>query len=91
MPNPVRIAMVLYSIAYTIKFGPNTLLRSLTPDFLFGGGPSDPSWTAPKQVLGDGEAKQEARDMMKNFAPSGKFGEEMPSIVSSTTLPAPFN
>jgi len=96
MPNPTRLAMVLYSIGYTFKFGPNTLLRSLTPPwFFFGAGPSDPQYSAPPAVLGDEAAKEEARLMMRGFAPTGRFDLDAEAKIKAATLvsslPAPFN
>ena len=92
MPNPTRLAMVLYAVQYTLKFGPNTLLRSLTPDFLLGGGPPDPSYSPPGATIGDEDAKNEARTMMKTFASSGRFTKDSPSQgPSAPLLPAPFD
>ena len=83
MPSPVRIAMLLYSIQYTVHFGPGTLLRSLTPRALTGDGPAPPQWAPPTvdSEVGDAEVKAEAREMMKAFRPSsgsieGKKREE---------------
>ena len=70
MPNSVRAAMVLYSIKYTAQYGPGTLIRSLTPDFLFGSGPSEHKSVKLPENLGDNEAKVEAKNMMKEFVPS---------------------
>ena len=70
MQNPVRASMILYAITYTFKYGPGTLLRSLTPDFLFGSGPTEYKWSEMSQQLGDSEAKTEARIMMGNFVPT---------------------
>eukprot|EP00595_Chromulina_sp_UTEXLB2642_P000591 CAMPEP_0196766672 /NCGR_PEP_ID=MMETSP1095-20130614/28448_1 /TAXON_ID=96789 ORGANISM="Chromulina nebulosa, Strain UTEXLB2642" /NCGR_SAMPLE_ID=MMETSP1095 /ASSEMBLY_ACC=CAM_ASM_000446 /LENGTH=312 /DNA_ID=CAMNT_0042130047 /DNA_START=682 /DNA_END=1616 /DNA_ORIENTATION=- len=69
MPWSVRIAMILFSITHTIQYGPNTLLRSLTPSNLFGDGPEDVNIQLDS-VLGDNEAKQEARSMISQFTPS---------------------
>ena len=87
MPNDVRVAMVLYSALHTLEYGPNTLLRSLVPSIAVGQGPADPRWTAPAVVLGDDEAKREAREAMKAFEPSaGSRGG-----AATEALPAPFN
>ena len=52
---------VLYAIRHTIEFGPNILLRSLTPHLLFGSGPISSEWTQPPETFGDEAAKDEAR------------------------------
>ena len=70
MQNPVRAAMVLYAISYTFKYGPGTLLRSLTPDFLFGSGPTENKWSEMPEQLGDDAAKTEAKIMMGSFVPT---------------------
>ena len=70
MQNPVRAAMVLYAITYTFKYGPGTLLRSLTPDFLFGSGPTEYKWSEMSEQLGDDAAKTEAKIMMGSFVPT---------------------
>ena len=92
MPPDVGLAMILYSIVYTIKFGPNTLLRSLTPKFLFGAGPSDALYSEIPKELGDAEAKDEARRMMKSFRPTAKvtYNSKETEVVN-TAYPAPFN
>ena len=41
MPNDVRLAMVLYSVKYTLEYGPGTLLRSISPPLVLGTGPAD--------------------------------------------------
>jgi lycopene beta-cyclase len=99
MPNDVRFAMVFYSIQYTIRYGPNTLLRSLTPSFFFGAGPADRLYEDLPETLGDVEAKLEARTMMKEFRPTAKVTynkktteEEVVRDESTLVLfPAPFN
>ena len=63
-------AMVLYAIKYTIYYGPNTLVRSLTPGFLFGSGPEEYEWKKMPDLLGDDAAKVEAKTMMNSFVPS---------------------
>jgi hypothetical protein len=72
MPNDTRLAMILYSVQYTVEFGPNTLLRSLLPALLVGEGPPSPSWSPPVPVgeVGDPGAKEEARRMMRAFTPT---------------------
>lgn len=70
MKPAVRLAMVLYAIKYTFYFGPGTLLRSLTPDFLFGSGPEEYVWKKMPDLLGDDAAKVEAKTMMSSFIPS---------------------
>ena len=89
--------MILYSIKYTIEHGPNILLRSLTPDFIFGFGPEDPKWNQPLQEKEYGEVavKNEAREMMSNFRPT-KLDDSASTTVSvnestPTSFPAPFN
>jgi len=92
MPNEVRVAMILYSIGYTAQYGPNTLLRSLTPDILFGSGPE--AWELPGGLreemqiaqairndavpdnVGDVEAKEEAKKLMADFKKTGIFAGE---------------
>lgn len=100
MQNPVKAAMVLYSIKYTSQYGPGTLIRSLTPDFLFGSGPQTFKSVKLPDQLGDFEAKEEAKNMMQKFVPSAgehfvtkmdlkidvEIREEEPS-----GYPAPFN
>jgi lycopene beta-cyclase len=96
MPNDTRIAMVLYAIGYTFKFGPNVLLRSLTPSFVLGAGPSDELFEGIPPELGDVEAKKEARLMMNRFTPDAKVTynkkeEEAKEEVPEVVFPAPFN
>jgi len=96
MPNATRLAMMLYAIRYSLAYGPNTLLRSLTPSwFLFGAGPADPApHKGPAATMGDEDAKSEARRMMKAFSPTGIFDEEVQKQRASnlvSSLPAPFN
>mmetsp|Transcript_6097 Transcript_6097/g.13101 ORF Transcript_6097/g.13101 Transcript_6097/m.13101 type:complete len:111 (+) Transcript_6097:2-334(+) len=84
--------MILYSIGYTAQYGPNTLLRSLTPDILFGSGPE--AWELPGGLreemqiaqairndavpdnVGDVEAKEEAKKLMADFKKTGIFAGE---------------
>ena len=61
MNNQVRLTMMLYAVRYTLEYGPGTLLRSLTPGVLFGAGPPDAVWQEAAAVVGDEEAKREAR------------------------------
>jgi len=72
MPNDVRLAMISYAIRFTFEKGPNVLLRSITPGFIFGAGPPDLKWSppVPASEYGDPEAKQEAREMIAAFTPS---------------------
>jgi len=67
MSNEVRLAMMTYAVKHTATFGPNLLLRSLTPPFLFGSGPLDYEWVPPSTTTGDEEAKAEARRMIQEF------------------------
>ena len=78
MTNKLRLDMILYSIKYTLEYGPNVLLSSLTPDFLINGGPPDSPWKPPLAVgnIGDEEAKREARLMIKQFIPSAGVHEK---------------
>jgi lycopene beta-cyclase len=95
MENPVRAAMVLYAIKYTLHFGTGTLLRSLTPGFLFGSGPADYMWEEMPTKLGDDAAKVEAKSMMKEFVPTaGENAVEVKSVEvreDALVYPAPFN
>ena len=100
MPNSVRIAMILYSIEYTLQFGPGTLLRSLTPGFLTGNGPAPPNpeevqrkissdsssgSSSSGRLVGDMEAKEEAKRMMKAFVPI-TFSSSSSSSSSGTSV-----
>ncbi len=93
MPNDVRISMILFSILHTIEYGPFTLVRSLVPSFVVGDGPGNPSYEKPPIIIGDENAKQEARLMMKQFKPSATSKGRIVSnnIEKSETIPAPFN
>lgn len=101
MPNDVRLAMVLFSIKHSIQFGPNTLIRSLLPQLVLGDGiPGDAEavWVEPPATLGDAEAKEEARRMMKAFKPSAFVTTSSSDGVAVKTtnheavpMPAPFN
>ena len=84
MPNPVRVAIIWYSILYTIEFGPGTLFRSLVP--FLGSGPKSPSWDPPPKTIGDENAKEEARSMMSQFKksatnPNGMLLSDRKSVV----------
>lgn len=70
MPTEVQLTLMLYAVTYTFQNGPNVLLRSVTPPFLFGSGPKEPVYTPPDQPIGDVEAKEEARRLMKSFKPT---------------------
>ena len=92
MPNDVRLAMVLYSVKYTLEYGPGTLLRSISPPLVLGTGPADINsveeyyqqpTVASTRRLGDVKAKHEARDMMKQFVPSGKY---KPSVADTDMM-----
>ena len=94
LPNEVRLAMILFAIRYTIEYGPNTLLRSLTPSLFFGRGPPDPNYiaTRPSKFQGEFEAKEEARNMMKAFRPFSVNEETLPhEEVNGNGFPAPFD
>lgn len=103
MQNPVKAAMVLYSIKYTSQYGPGTLIRSLTPDFLFGSGPKVFKAEKLPDQLGDIEVKSEARKMMLEFVPTAgeHFVTKMDSVKEVvaeveireevSAYPAPFN
>jgi lycopene beta-cyclase len=99
MPNPVRIAMILYSIKYTFIYGPNVLLRSLTPSFVFGEGPNDFQWIPPPyaEEIGDFAAKNEARRLIAEFKPwseNDKKDNVIDPLIASVKediFPSPFN
>lgn len=104
LPNEVRLRIILYAITFTLQYGPNVLLRSLTPSFLFGDGPPELEWSDSSNVsVGDEEAKQEARKMIKDFKPTKKSVVEVasnstnavsfviPKEEKELALPAPFN
>ena len=93
MPNPVRLAMILYSIEYTLQFGAGTLLRSLTPDWLTGSGPAPPDVSelrkrlenpgSGSRLVGDVEAKQEAKKMMDSFQPTSRKSTSSSSSIEN--------
>lgn len=91
MPTDVKLAMILFAIKHTIQFGPNTLLRSLAPDFVFGSVPDDPLWQPPAATVGDEGAKTEARDMMRQFAASHHTAakKENKRVIADTLMVAP--
>lgn len=99
MPNDTRIAMILYSIKYTLKYGPNVLLRSLLPSFFLGAGPADTPYKLFPDAIGDVSAKTEARTMMRSFVPTAKVTYnrkeeevvEEKELASAAPYPAPFN
>lgn len=101
MPADVAIAMVLYSIGYTLQYGPNTLLRSLLPPFTLGNGPLDPRERLELHLKGnDGnvEAKEEAKRMMTAFHAAQDRMEDRKVIEDSQgeaekylVFPAPFD
>ena len=94
MPNPVRVAIIAYAIQYTFQFGPNNLVRSITP--LFGEGPDVPQWNPPMSAIGDDDAKDEARKLIAAFKPTAEPPSDsdvtMPMAGSKTEcVPSPFN
>lgn len=92
MPTDVKLAMIFFAIKHTLEFGPNTLLRSLLPDFLFGPS-SEVEWSPPTPLKGDVEAKNEARRMMKEFSPSGTAVERRTAGEEGeggSVFPSPF-
>jgi lycopene beta-cyclase len=84
MPWDVRLTIMLYATVSTIQNGPWTLIRSLTPGFIFGAGPEDPHWEPPSVTLGDESAKEEARRMMKEFVPTAFSGVHHPPVSADT-------
>lgn len=97
MPTEVKLTMILFAIKHTLEFGPNTLLRSLAPDFLFGGSGDEPLWQPPTRVLGDDVAKSEARSMIRGFEESKVAGltgwedDEFGALESVTATNVPAN
>ena len=101
------MAMILFSIRHTLIYGPNTLLRSLTPSVAFGSGPEDYTWSPPPTTWGDEEAKMEARRMIKQFEVEKKKtiskveqdSKDQSTVIADITeeeiplaaFPAPFN
>lgn len=96
MPNETRLAIILFAITYTLEYGPGTLLRSLTPSFLFGQGPPELDWQPPLVQMGNIEVKEEAKVMMKMFVESKMkenkaFETNIPVENKEIIYPAPFN
>ena len=60
--------MIFFAIRHVIDYGPNTLLRSLLPDILYGSVDDNYTYIPPVKILGEEEAKTEARNMMIKFA-----------------------
>ena len=60
--------MIFFAIRHVIDYGPNTLLRSLLPDVLYGSVDDNYTYIPPAKSLGEEEAKTEARNMMIKFA-----------------------
>jgi hypothetical protein len=94
MPNEVRLTMMLFAVRYTFEFGPNILLRSLSPPQLFGSGPPDLTWPEGPVVIGDTAAKEEARRMILDF--ERRKEAESETLVAENELPldafpSPFN
>ena len=84
--------MMLYAIKFTFEYGPNVLLRSVTPEFIFGSGPDDPTVISYPDIIGDIEVKNEARKMMKEFKPTAE--EELNKLyydAEKGLLPPPFD
>lgn len=90
MPAVVALTMVIFSIKHTIIYGPNTLLRSLVPGFLFGEGSNGPKFNPSFGPLGDEEAKLEARSMMSKFIPTASSPVKLNSDHDGNHIPSPF-
>ena len=60
--------MIFFAIRHVIDYGPNTLLRSLLPDILYGSVDDNYTYIPPVKSIGEEEAKTEARNMMIKFA-----------------------
>ena len=73
--------MILFSIRHTWIYGPNTLLRSLTPSITFGTGPEDYTWSPPPTMWGDEDAKAEARRMIKQFEVEKRSAASQQTVV----------
>lgn len=93
MPLPVQLTIMAYAIKNTFEFGPNILLRSVTPAFLFGSGPADATVTSTSDNIGDMAAKDEARAMMSKFKPTVPEESLPPAYYSAESglIPAPFD
>jgi hypothetical protein len=75
MPNDVRLAVMRHSVQYTLKYGPNTLARSLLPGAAGTAVVPTGSIDAPRREISAGElgvpdVKEEARRMMRAFVPT---------------------
>ena len=79
--DKVRVAMILFSIRHTWIYGPNTLLRSLTPSITFGTGPENYTWSPPPAMWGDEDAKAEARRMIKQFEVEKRSAASQQTVV----------
>ena len=97
MPNDLRVEIIWKSIAFTLEYGPNVLVRSLLP---LGQGPQiGGEGVAGVGKVGQGKrekgVKDEAREMMKAFSPSAqppvKSEEQEGEKWGQVTFPAPFN
>jgi lycopene beta-cyclase len=86
MPFQVAMTMIYFAILHTAIYGPNTLLRSLTPDFVFGPGPEEPVYQPSDQPIGDEVAKEEARKMYREFVPTAGA-----KVHEKEAIPAPYN
>ena len=64
----VKLTMIFFAIRHVIDYGPNTLLRSLLPDVLYGSVDDNYTYIPPAKSIGEEEAKTEARNMMIKFA-----------------------
>ncbi len=103
MPIRVKLTMMLFAINHTLQFGPNTLLRSLLPDFLFGSivEDSEEHLKSTQHSMGDMLAKNEARDMIKNFEIMKSQGRDTwkeddimtnkAELSTEVIFPSPFN
>ena len=88
MPTEVQITLILFTIKFTIQYGPNVLLRSVVP-YLFGSGPAEPK--LPIAPLGDIEAKEEARRLMKVFHATAEEAKPLYFEPEKGLLPPPFD
>ena len=67
LPLQVQLNIMFFAVKLSLEFGPNLLLRSVTPPFVFGSGPNEPTWSPPPATVGEEGTKLEARRMMKEF------------------------
>ena len=88
MPTQVKLTMIIFAIKHTFEFGPTTLLRSLSPDFIFGSVSDDPVWELPSSTIGAVEAKDEARKMMNKF--TEEKAKKQNNSDEPFSYPAPF-